>query len=303
MAERMRGQLATGTGTDAGDRFRAPGDPAFDSLANTLQTARTGTRDERIDALTRVIEGQVIPRLISAMEPSEPCMQVATDGPPTDSREVVELTGLVMAYDVDAAFIFVEEMQAQGTSLDSIYLDLLAPTARRLGELWTADQCDFTQVTTGLWRLQRLMHDLSPTFQSQMDRRAHGRWALLVPVPGDQHSFGLFMVAEFFRRDGWNVRSGPMASLAELSRAVRSDWYSVAGISAGSETLIDVVAACVQAIRSASCNPAVKVMVGGPLFLDRPDLVALVGADATATDGQDAVRQAEALLATQQPRG
>jgi hypothetical protein len=38
-------------------------------------------------------------------------------------------------------------------------------------------------------------------------------------------------------------------------------------------------------------------MVGGPAFNDHPELVALVGADATAVDGRQAALQAEALLA------
>jgi methanogenic corrinoid protein MtbC1 len=40
----------------------------------------------------------------------------------------------------------------------------------------------------------------------------------------------------------------------------------------------------------------VRIMVGGHLFAGNPDWVALVGADATATDGRDAILQAERLL-------
>ena len=35
-----------------------------------------------------------------------------------------------------------------------------------------------------------------------------GRRALLVSVPGEQHSFGVTMVAEFFRRAGWDAWTG-----------------------------------------------------------------------------------------------
>jgi methanogenic corrinoid protein MtbC1 len=37
-------------------------------------------------------------------------------------------------------------------------------------------------------------------------------------------------------------------------------------------------------------------MVGGPLFIEHPELVAGVGADATAADGLQAVAQAQSLL-------
>jgi MerR family transcriptional regulator, light-induced transcriptional regulator len=36
--------------------------------------------------------------------------------------------------------------------------------------------------------------------------------------------------------------------------------------------------------------------VGGPVFNAHPEFVALVGADATATDGQQATLQAERML-------
>ena len=49
-------------------------------------------------------------------------------------------------------------------------------------------------------------------------------------------------------------------------------------------------------MRRASCNPAIGVMVGGPAFTRSPHLAALVGADATAADGQQAVVQARTLL-------
>ena len=38
-------------------------------------------------------------------------------------------------------------------------------------------------------------------------------------------------------------------------------------------------------------------MVGGPVFVAHPELAAYVGADGTATDGRQAVLQAESLLA------
>lgn len=303
----MSAQLVNLTGVGGRNRWQAAdaSRDSIDSLAVKLDPARICSRGTRLELLSRVIEVQVIPRLITVLEVSDMCAApaVSPSGRTHDSREVVELASLVMGFDVDAACVFVEEMQAQGVSLDSLYLDLLTPTARRLGELWTADLCDFTQVTTGLWRLQRLMHELSPAFQAQLDRRAHGRWALLTPVPGDQHSFGLSMVAEFFRREGWNVHSGPLESMAELARTVRSDWFSVAGISAGSAGMLDAVSACIQTIRGSSCNPNIKVLVGGPIFLEQPDLVSRVGADATAQDGQEAVRRADAMLAEETARG
>jgi methanogenic corrinoid protein MtbC1 len=181
--------------------------------------------------------------------------------------------------------------------MEALYLELLAPAARHLGELWTADLCGFAEVTVGLCRLHQVLRELSPAFQNEGGRRAHGRRALLVPVPGDQHTFGLVMVAEFFRRAGWDVWSGPPASRGELVGIVRREWFAVVGFSASCDTRLEALASGIHAVRRASRNPAVGVLVGGPVFVEHPELATLIGADATAVDGRQATLQAESLLA------
>jgi MerR family transcriptional regulator, light-induced transcriptional regulator len=63
------------------------------------------------------------------------------------------------------------------------------------------------------------------------------------------------------------------------------------------EVQLDALVATIRLIRRASRNQAVGILVGGPIFVDRPEMVALVGADATAADGLQAPIQAENLLA------
>jgi hypothetical protein len=53
----------------------------------------------------------------------------------------------------------------------------------------------------------------------------------------------------------------------------------------------------IRDVRRASRNSGLGILVGGPMFIERPDLVGLVGADATAADGRQATLQAETMLA------
>ena len=89
----------------------------------------------------------------------------------------------------------IDALRADGVPQGTIYLDVLARAARRLGEMWDADLCDFTQVTIGLWRLQRPMYELSPAVQDDAQRGVQIHRAMLVPVPGSQHTLGLLRVA------------------------------------------------------------------------------------------------------------
>jgi methanogenic corrinoid protein MtbC1 len=213
-----------------------------------------------------------------------------------DANTVEEFVTLIRNHEMVVASAYFEAMRARGVSLEALYLQLLAPAARRLGELWEADLCDFTDVTVALGRLQQALRELSSAFRNELEPREHGRRALLMPAPGEQHTFGLFMVAEFFRRAGWDVWGGPPASGGDLTGIVRAEWFDVVGLSVGCESRLDVLAAGIRAMRRASRNRAIGVMVGGPAFVEHPELVALVGADATAADARQAALQAESLV-------
>jgi methanogenic corrinoid protein MtbC1 len=257
--------------------------------------ARDARAHERTP-LQKTIEEQVIPRLMLVHRGAMPADPTPAGGPGRiPAAELGQLAQLIMARDGDEAFAYVQRLRAAGMSLDALYLDLLAPTARMLGDLWTADLCDFTDVTVGLWRLQQMVHKLSPGVVDEGDGKVRQRRLLLVPEPGEQHTFGLIMVAECFRRDGWDVWDGPVASREELVSLVRREAFSVVGLSLGCESRLDAVAKTIRLVRKASRNPRVAVLVGGQPFIGHPERVVLVGADATAVDGQQAVFQANAL--------
>ena len=102
-------------------------------------------------------------------------------------------------------------------------LDLLAPSARLMGEMWTADQVSFVDVTLGLSRIQQLLRQLrNMTDGSAVSAVNKGR-ALLVPAPGEQHTFGLRVVEEFLLRDGWEVRSNLRATEHDILHLVAED--------------------------------------------------------------------------------
>ena len=104
------------------------------------------------------------------------------------------------------------------------------------------------------------------------------------------------MVADFFRRAGWSVWCEPATTTHGLIELVRAEWFAVIGFSIGTALHIDELASCIRSVRRASRNRALGVMVGGPIVNERPELVQLVGADATARDGWQAVLQAQGML-------
>jgi MerR family transcriptional regulator, light-induced transcriptional regulator len=211
-----------------------------------------------------------------------------------DKGDVEEFTRLVVLHDVTVAEAYVRVFRDQGVSLEDIFMQLLAPAAKRLGELWQTDHCSFTDVTVGLSRIYQLVHRLGPQFESETGRAACGRTAFLAPVPGEQHGLGLLLVEEFFRREGWDVWAPATITNEEIVRTVAREHYDMVGISVTCGALIDDLSSVIQAARRESRNKNVIVMVGGRFFNQNPELVGRVGADATDTDGSQAIKRLDA---------
>ena len=254
--------------------------------------------DTRMSQLARTIEQEIIPRLMLAHRAAPEAMARPAAGPayaitPEDVRHFAKL---VLSHEEDVAYAAVLTLRARDVSVESLYLDLLAPTARYLGELWEEDLCNFTDVTVGLGRLQRVLRELSPALGHSVEHPSQGRRVLLLPSPGEQHTFGLVMVAEFFRRAGWDVTGGAWAAGADAATLVGAEWFDAIGFSLGAEVHLQALADSIAAVRHATCNQNLAILVGGPMFGAHPEYVAQVGADGMTIDGREAPALAESLI-------
>ena len=193
-------------------------------------------------------------------------------------------------------------LRESGWSVEKIFLDLLKPAARRIGEMWCDDRIDFALATVALGQMQRMMRDLSAAFAAEAEAAAHAHRALFVQAIGEQHSFGLSMLAEFFRRAGWDVVGGVGGAVQDPVERVRREWVDMVGFSIGSEPNLARLLDVIRAVRGASMNPDLVVMVGGPLFDAHPELIAVAGADAAAADARQALTLAERMVAERQRR-
>ena len=276
----------------ADDASRRPG-PGAQEDRRILPFER---RDQALSpiALVRLIEGEIIPRLLMAhqsaarAEPSTP----AAGG--IAASEVVGFAHLVLAEELAVLRQNAEGFVARGVDVDGLYFDLFSPTAKLLGTMWEEDLCTFNDVTVGLCRLQQLVYEFSDRIRP--DNTGAGRTALFALTPGDQHSFGLSLVVEFFRRAGWRTVCVPDASAEDLVDMVKAESFDLIGFSMSDEKWLKPLPGVIASLRTASRNQMVRVIVGGRVFTDRPERVAEVGADETAEDARQAVKSADRLV-------
>lgn len=174
--------------------------------------------------------------------------------------------------------------QRQGHTLEDIYLHGITPCARLLGDWWCSDRLDFAMTTIGAAHLQQLLHDFSAEFLQESPQQRHGQSLLLMTEPGAQHSMGMFMLSEFFKRAGWLVTVAVPQDVAEFKRLFLSDWFDAVGISVSTDRHIQTLAQLLPALREASDNLNMQVFVGGPMAYVAPEALRGLAARIVAED-------------------
>ena len=102
------------------------------------------------------IEQEIIPRLILARRGARNGFAYAKRWPALGRTQVLEFAGMSCSARMPSGLRLYRRARAYGMPVETLYLDLLAPAARHLGELWCADACDFASVTLALGRLQEV---------------------------------------------------------------------------------------------------------------------------------------------------
>lgn len=247
--------------------------------------------------LARFVSGEIVPRLVrlhTEVVPDAPQVQEVIEALRPNSTEIDALAHIVLGDNLEAAATYVTIMKDRGLSMETLYVELLEPTARHLGEMWDRDECDFIDVTLGVGRLQKLLAIFNETYALPQlgDRRVF----LMATAPGNQHSFGASMVEKLLSAAGWQVEVEYSGDVSQLVDAVSSNWFAVVGLTAGSDTQLEALKPAIDKVRSHSKNPRVGVLVGGPMFTQNPELAAEMGADATAPNAPTAVLAAQKLF-------
>ncbi|GJE14106.1 MULTISPECIES: cobalamin B12-binding domain-containing protein [Methylobacterium] len=243
------------------------------------------------DGLARIIESEILPRL-ALVHREDRRARGSQVRAPTPERVGAFANALMEGGHQGE---WVRDLLDEGLSLDTLLLDLFAPAARHLGRLWEEDEANFLDVAVALGRLQSLTRTVCAHLEGS-DVSTNGRRALLIPCPGETHLFSLALVASFFREAGWDVVLSDGVD-EDPTVLVRTERFDLIGISLSCDVLLPVMTGLVAKLRGASCNPGIRVIVGGPLFLREPACAVTVGADAAAEDGRSAVAIAETLFA------
>lgn len=252
--------------------------------------------ERRQALLALVVETEIVPRLLSMNQDKRSSLDGAVA---FTALEITAFSDKVLGATTDELEQFVRHMRGHAPAITPLLTNLLAPAARHLGELWNEDLCDFLDVTIAMSKLKRLIAAFQDShFEVVLDPRHR---ALLLCLPGEQHLFGLEIVAEAMRLAGWEVVIAKGESVNGQAALIRRDWYGICGLTLSASAGLSDTARTIDMIRHASLNRNLGVLVGGQAFIGQPQLAAQVGADAAPEDARAAVLVAAKLVRDKNP--
>ncbi len=212
-------------------------------------------------------------------------------------ERIAEFVEMLFDEDSDRCHEMMHEILAESGDPQKVVEVLLEPAARVVGENWCADECDFLKVTIAMSRMQRLFRRLAsehpPTTTPDLSR-----CALLTPAPGEQHTFGLSVVDDAFRRAGWEVDCCGCNEEAEMFRLIASNHYQIMGVSVSVERSLSELAGISRKLRAHSRNKSIVLLAGGSMVMQNPQGAIDAGFDLLAVDSVSAVALADTVLAS-----
>ena len=181
---------------------------------------------------------------------------------------------------------------ADGVPVRDIYLHVFQPAQYEVGRLWQMNEVSVAQEHFCTAATQMIMSQL---YGHLFGTERNGFQLVTACVSGDLHEIGARILTDLFEMAGWDTfYIGANTPTASIVQTVREEGADLVALSA---TMVAHVPLIEEAIRGLRAEfPDLPIMVGGYPFLQAPELVQAVGADATAVDADQATRVGMALV-------
>ncbi len=207
------------------------------------------------------------------------------------------LDSRLLAGDDSGAWSVVEQAMISGAEPTDVYIDVLAPALRRIGDRWARGSVSVGEEHRATAAARRVVGRVGPRFA----RRGRGRGVVLLGgAAGDHHEMPGVMLADVLRGAGFDVvdlgANTPADSFVEAAHRTNC---SAVGISASTDDAVGATERTVRVLHEKV--PGCPVLVGGPAIASRKAAIAL-GADGWAPDARAAVALFTKLAADDTPR-
>ncbi|MFD0917436.1 B12-binding domain-containing protein [Pseudahrensia aquimaris] len=199
--------------------------------------------------------------------------------------QINELVDVLLRQDADEAKTYIQHKLSDGLPLDRLYCGLLAGAAEELGRRWDDDRISFLEVSMATGAIYAIMRGLAPLFEVSEKRAS--REAVFASLPDQQHTLGVIMAADMFRKSGWTIDLKVGLSHSALLNACMSTGHVVIGVSSCNSDVLVSLTRIIIALRLA--RPDIYIMVAGGIVDLKPDILEVSGADSAAGEIDEAL--------------
>ena len=212
--------------------------------------------------------------------------RIAEHGPrPPVAPNAAAFARAALSPDLSAAEALLRRALQAGVPVEELCTVHLAGAARLLGTYWEQDRVGSAQVTIATARLGALLRELHDG-AAEIGPREVGR-AVFAGVPGEQHTLGLLLATDLFRRAGWTIDlilgRDHAALVADIARATPP----ILCLAAASRQALSPLLRLTDALQVQV--PETRIVICGQLAGRQPSLAKLTGV-ALASDDFDTIR-------------
>lgn len=186
------------------------------------------------------------------------CTAAASPNLPAVQQEYL---AALLQWDRAQALNLIRSTHASGVGVRDLYLSVLAPAQRAVGEGWQAGRISVAQEHFCTAATQVVMGEL---FQHVPPARPGARRMLVACSPGELHEIGARMVADLFELEGWDADYLGAPSRGALVAAVLATRAQLVGLSVTMPEHWTGAMELAAAVRAHPACAAVKIIVGGP---------------------------------------
>lgn len=210
---------------------------------------------------------------------------------PAPLDEAIPYAGVALQGRREDAIALLEGAFEREQSLPQVAVHVIQPAMYEVGRLWQDNSVSAAQ--------EQLATALSQTWMARARARAvaapdNGLRALFSCMARNHHTLGLRMVADAFELDGWTTHNlGADTSLDALIAKVRDIQPHLVGLSASLPQHLRGLREAVAGLRTSLGDQCPRIVVGGLVFNQFPQLASWAGAESL---GADAITAAAAAL-------
>jgi methylmalonyl-CoA mutase cobalamin-binding subunit len=174
---------------------------------------------------------------------------------------------------------------------------LFLPLIRRLEAAWTEDEIEIGELSFAFFQIRRLIELTSRRLDAPARLGGLRGTALLAPPPGEEHAFGVQIVADEMRLQSWQVTALPeVADAEELRARLSARDFDALGLSISHDGALEGLADLIVELRLASRNPGLVVVLGGAALVEPASEYHFLGADHVALDLDEGIRALDRLV-------